>query len=90
MGYDSKLLWEKIKDMIVKTIISGQPILSHHYKSCQPDNYANNMCFQILGFDVMLDSDCNPYVLEVNYTPSFTTDTPLDKTIKLNLIRDTI
>lgn len=29
-------------------------------------------------------------MLEVNYTPSFTTDTPLDKTIKLNLIRDTI
>lgn len=26
----------------------------------------------------------------MNYTPSFTTDTPLDKTIKLNLIRDTI
>lgn len=45
MGHDSAKLWTKIKDMIVKTIISGQPILSHHYKSCQPDNYANNMCF---------------------------------------------
>ena len=45
MGHSSKDLWVKIKDMIVKTLISGQPILSHHYKSCQPENYPNNMCF---------------------------------------------
>lgn len=63
MGHDSKALWNKIKDMIVKTIITGQPILSHHYKSCQPDNYANNMCFEVLGLDVILDSECTPYIL---------------------------
>jgi tubulin polyglutamylase TTLL6/13 len=44
-GFDTDGLWTKIKDMIVKTFISAQPVLSHHYKSCQPDNYANNMCF---------------------------------------------
>jgi tubulin polyglutamylase TTLL6/13 len=36
------------------------------------------MCFEILGFDIMLDSDLNPYLIEVNHTPSFTADTPLD------------
>lgn len=29
-------------------------------------------------------------ILEVNYTPSFTTDTPLDTLIKENLIKDTL
>ncbi len=29
-------------------------------------------------------------ILEVNYTPSFTTDTPLDTLIKESLIRDTL
>lgn len=48
------------------------------------------MCFEILGLDVMLDSNLNPILLEVNYTPSFTTDTPLDKHIKKNLITDTL
>lgn len=48
------------------------------------------MCFQILGLDVMLDYQLNPVLLEVNYTPSFTTDTPLDKHIKKNLIADTL
>lgn len=31
-----------------------------------------------------------PYLLEVNHTPSFTTDTPLDSLIKRNLIYDTL
>ena len=48
------------------------------------------MCFEILGFDIMLDEALNPILLEVNYTPSFATDTPLDKHIKKNLIMDTL
>lgn len=31
-----------------------------------------------------------PYLIEVNHTPSFVTDTPLDLTIKKHLIVDTL
>ena len=48
------------------------------------------MCFHILGIDIMLDEDCKPFVLEVNHTPSFVTDTPLDRFIKYGLIKDTL
>jgi tubulin polyglutamylase TTLL6/13 len=48
------------------------------------------MCFEILGMDILLDANLKPYLLEVNHTPSFTTDTPLDKVIKKNLIRDAL
>ena len=48
------------------------------------------MCFEILGFDILLNSKGEPSLLEINYTPSFTTDTPLDELIKFNLIRDTL
>lgn len=48
------------------------------------------MCFEILGFDVILDQNLKAQILEVNYTPSFTTDTPLDMEIKKNLIHDTL
>jgi tubulin polyglutamylase TTLL6/13 len=48
------------------------------------------MCFEILGFDIILDSSLHPQILEVNYTPSFTTDTPLDLQIKRTLIHDTL
>lgn len=48
------------------------------------------MCFQILGFDFMIDANNKCYLLEINHTPSFTTDTPLDELVKNNLIRDTL
>ena len=48
------------------------------------------MCFELLGFDVILDSDLKPWILEVNHSPSFSTDTPLDFKIKKNLVVDTI
>ena len=74
----------------MKTIISGQPFLTHEYNLSLPDNYANDMCFQILGFDILLDAKLEPHLLEVNHTPSFVTETPLDHHIKYSLIQDTI
>ena len=50
----------------------------------------NNMCFHILGMDIILDSNIKPWLLEVNHTPSFATDSPLDATIKKNVIRDAL
>jgi len=45
-------------------------------------------CFEILGFDVLIDSDLKPWLLEVNLSPSLATDSPLDHTIKSTLITD--
>lgn len=89
-GVDTDELWNKIEDIIIKTLCSVQPILSHHYKSCQPDDFSNSMCFEILGFDIILDSNLTPYVLEVNHTPSFSTDSPLDFSVKQTVIFDTL
>jgi tubulin polyglutamylase TTLL6/13 len=44
----------------------------------------------VLGFDIMFDSKLKPWLIEVNYSPSFGTDTPLDNKVKLDLISDTI
>ena len=40
------------------------------------------MCFEILGFDIMLDENLKPYLIEINHAPSFNTDSPLDEKIK--------
>ena len=79
-----------MNDVIVKTVILGQPLVSHQYKFAQPDDASRNMCFHILGIDIMIDEFLNPLVLEVNHTPSFATDSPLDYFIKFNLIKDTL
>ena len=64
--------------------------MTHMYSLSQPDNFRNDICFHILGFDVLITEDLKPVLLEVNHTPSFATDTPLDKFIKKNLIKDTL
>ena len=48
------------------------------------------MCFELLGFDILLDHKLKPYLLEVNSSPSFSTDSPLDTKIKRGLIKDTV
>ena len=48
------------------------------------------MCFEILGFDILIDNNIKPWLLEVNFTPSFSTDSPLDLEIKGKLLADTL
>jgi tubulin polyglutamylase TTLL6/13 len=40
------------------------------------------MCFEILGFDIILDAKGKPYLLEVNHAPSFACDFKIDHDIK--------
>jgi len=89
-GLDVEKLKEEINDVTIKTIICGLPLMSHQYKCSQPEDYSGNVCFHILGLDIMLNSKGEPILLEVNHTPSFATDTPLDHKIKFNLIKDTL
>jgi|JI6StandDraft_1071083.scaffolds.fasta_scaffold180124_2 tubulin polyglutamylase TTLL6/13 len=48
------------------------------------------MCFEVLGFDVILTDQLKPLLLEVNHTPSFNIDTELDRQVKMGLIADTL
>jgi len=48
----------------------------------------SNNCFELLGFDVLIDDNLEPWLLEVNLSPSLNCDSPLDQKIKSNLIAD--
>jgi tubulin polyglutamylase TTLL6/13 len=89
-GKDSAGLWDDICDLIIKTLLTAQPFLANTYKSAQSHDYFNGMCFEVLGFDVLVDSDLRPWLLEVNFTPSFTTDSQLDHRVKHSVIHDTL
>jgi tubulin polyglutamylase TTLL6/13 len=54
----------------------------------QPADLEYRMCFELLGFDIILDSNLKPMLLEVNHAPSFATDSPLDYEIKKALFVD--
>lgn len=63
MGFNVSEIKRKMKDLIIKTFISGLPLVKHQYRYCQPEEYAGNMCFHILGFDIMLSNDMRPILL---------------------------
>ena len=87
-GKDTELLKDQIYDVIVKTIISIQPELSHGYRTSQPSEQQQKMCFELLGFDIILNDELKPILLEVNHAPSFATDSPLDYEVKSRLFID--
>lgn len=52
-------------------------------------NHRNN-CFELLGYDVLIDQDLKPWLMEVNLSPSLATESPLDLKIKSQLFLDTM
>eukprot|EP00041_Stephanoeca_diplocostata_P033605 m.1115679 g.1115679 ORF g.1115679 m.1115679 type:complete len:971 (+) comp24371_c0_seq1:198-3110(+) len=104
-GHDPEVIWGKFADIIIKTLIVAHPHNVHAYRVSQrkaksPRKGTSDMesmwaenssnCFAILGFDVFLDHRLRPYVIEVNRSPSFTCDAPLDQDIKYGVIASAI
>ncbi|ELV11733.1 Tubulin polyglutamylase TTLL6 [Tupaia chinensis] len=89
-GYNMAQVWRDMEDVIIKTIISAHPIIKHNYHTCFPNHTLNSACFEILGFDILLDHKLKPWLLEVNHSPSFSTDSWLDKEVKDSLLYDTL
>ena len=78
-------LFGRIKDIVIKTIISSEPVLFNAFQMHVPHR---SNCFQLFGFDVMIDDELNPWLLEVNLSPSLSCDSPLDHRIKSHLVAD--
>jgi len=67
MGIDSDELFGRIKDIITKTIISAEPYMLNSMNRTSAHR-AN--CFELYGFDVLIDSNLKPWLMEVNVSPS--------------------
>ncbi|VDQ00487.1 unnamed protein product [Trichobilharzia regenti] len=90
VSFISFQIWDDIDDVIIKTVLSGYAIIKHNYRTCFPNHIQTSACFEILGFDIMFSHRLKPYVLEVNHSPSFTTDSKLDKEIKEAVLWDAV
>ncbi|KAM3916696.1 tubulin monoglutamylase TTLL4 isoform 2-T2 [Leptodactylus fuscus] len=84
-GFSSDKIWEKIKEMVVKTVIASEPYVNSLMKMNVQNPYS---CHELFGFDIMLDENLKPWVLEVNISPSLHSNSPLDVKIKGQMIRD--
>ncbi len=86
-GIDTGLLWQWTFDIILKVLIAGEYGVT---KAMKDKNINQKNCFEVYGFDILIDSELKPWLIEVNLSPALGTDSPLDTLIKANLIADTL
>lgn len=84
-------IWRAIDDIVVKTAISVEHIMSGalpNFLAAAAHGQHNSQCFQVFGFDVMLDGTGRPWLLEVNLDPALGTESPIDHKIKSHMLVD--
>eukprot|EP01065_Artemidia_motanka_P048414 TRINITY_DN7788_c4_g1_i1.p1 TRINITY_DN7788_c4_g1~~TRINITY_DN7788_c4_g1_i1.p1 ORF type:complete len:586 (+),score=116.86 TRINITY_DN7788_c4_g1_i1:103-1860(+) len=89
-GHSSETVWKRIDRVVMQTLLAAQPSLRSEYDLCFPCSNDGFTCFEVLGFDLLIDKNLRPWLLEVNHSPSFRADTPLDARIKGALLLETL
>lgn len=76
---DDLLLRQKINHMVILTVLAMAPSVPATYN-----------CFELFGFDILIDDNLKPWLLEVNYSPALTLDCSTDVSVKRSLVHDVI
>ena len=88
-GVDTATIWKKIDRAVVLTVISALKYMREAEKEkCPQIGYPR--CFQIFGFDVLLDTKLDPVIMEVNYRPSLAADTSDEKKMKIAMLSEAV
>mmetsp|Transcript_32989 Transcript_32989/g.58010 ORF Transcript_32989/g.58010 Transcript_32989/m.58010 type:complete len:501 (+) Transcript_32989:2162-3664(+) len=75
LGYDWGPLWDEVKNLVAKSLISVQPWLVFSRNEVIGKSGRRNLRgFHIIGFDVLIDAELKPWLLEINNHPSLSID----------------
>lgn len=73
-----------------KVLSDMEAVIVHSLKAVQGVMINDKHCFEMYGFDILLDSSLRPWLLEVNASPSLSVTTTEDRLLKLRLIHDVL
>nr|XP_027207792.1 tubulin polyglutamylase TTLL5-like isoform X2 [Penaeus vannamei] len=84
-GIDTGAVMRSVEDVIIKSLLAASYQMNTATNMFVP--HTRN-CFELYGFDILIDSQLKPWVLEVNLSPSLNIDQPLDLKIKSAMLAD--
>ena len=69
--------FHEIQNVIIRSLLGVQKVMIH-----------DKACFELYGYDIMLDSDLTPWLIEVNASPSLSANTKEDYQLKCDMLHD--
>ncbi|CAN0502200.1 unnamed protein product, partial [Ectocarpus sp. 8 AP-2014] len=84
-GTTSRQVQRSIEDVVLRTMVAADGDMTTH--SHQFTRH-RGCCYELFGFDVLLDEALKPWLLEVNISPSLFGSSALDRRIKGTLMAD--
>ena len=90
---DTVALMMRIEDVILKSLVAVAPQIASATRSycshpSQPSKVNTPCCFELFGYDILIDDTLRPWLMEVNLTPSLACDSPLDWKVKSHMVCD--
>ncbi|CEM11465.1 unnamed protein product [Vitrella brassicaformis CCMP3155] len=80
-GISPESLWNQVVEIIRLTCLT----LPLNIPTAASEN-----CFELFGFDILVDEKLKAWLIEVNCSPSLTASGPIDRAVKEALLTDTI
>lgn len=71
----SELLSRRIHETIRLSLDAVAPVIAN-----------DRHCFEVYGYDIIIDNDLKPWLIEINTSPSITSTTKNDCTLKTRLL----
>ncbi|KAK9808967.1 hypothetical protein WJX72_007153 [[Myrmecia] bisecta] len=72
-------LFGNIQTVVLRSLLAVQRVITQ-----------DKHCFELYGYDVLIDEDLKPWLIEVNASPSLVTDTPADHKLKFDMVDDAL
>eukprot|EP01125_Pyxidicula_operculata_P005819 TRINITY_DN2031_c0_g1_i4.p1 TRINITY_DN2031_c0_g1~~TRINITY_DN2031_c0_g1_i4.p1 ORF type:complete len:461 (+),score=100.96 TRINITY_DN2031_c0_g1_i4:428-1810(+) len=88
-GASEKKLRERIYELVLMSILSVQENMYHDYVNVAIKDRPRRLApFEMVGYDILIDEDMNPHLLEINNSPSLTPHTELENEMKITMLKD--
>lgn len=78
------------KEVTTKLFDGIKWLVMHSLKAVAPLMVSDRHCFECYGYDIIIDQNLKPWLIEVNASPSLTSTTVNDRILKYKLINDII